>query len=222
VKQVADGVWQLQSFPPHAFNVYLAEDVVVDASHKRAGNGIFKQLEGHRVAAHVLTHAHPDHNGVSKQICERFGVPFWVGQGDAAAAERTELMLERQPQALLNRVIWRVATGPGRHVDRQLNEGDEVAGFQVLHVPGHSAGHLAFWRESDRALILGDVLNGMHLATGIRGLHEPPRRFTPDPARNRESARRLAALEPRITLFGHGPPLRDTGKLVDFVNALPR
>jgi hydroxyacylglutathione hydrolase len=221
VKQVADGVWQLQSLPPHAFNVYLAEDVVIDGSHKRAGNGIFKQLEGHRVGAHVLTHAHPDHNGVSKQICERFGVPFWVGEEDADAAERPELMLERQPQALINQIIWRAATGPGRHVDRQLTEGDEVAGFQVLHVPGHSAGHLAFWRESDRALILGDVLNGMHLATGIPGLHEPPRLFTPDPARNRESARRLAALEPRITLFGHGPPLRNTGKLVDFVNALP-
>jgi hydroxyacylglutathione hydrolase len=221
VKQVADGVWQLKSFPPHAFNVYLAGDVVIDASHKRAGGGIFKQLEGHRVAAHALTHVHPDHNGVSKQICERFGVPFWVGADDADAAERPELILERQPQALINRINWRLLTGPGHPVDRQLGEGDEVAGFKVLHVPGHSAGHLAFWRESDRSLILGDVLNGMNLKTGIRGLHEPPRLFTPDPARNRESARRLAALEPSVTLFGHGPPHRDTAKLVDFVNSLP-
>jgi hydroxyacylglutathione hydrolase len=221
MKQVAEGVWQLRSFPPHAFNVYLAEDVVIDASHKRAGRGIFKQLEGHRVAAHALTHVHPDHNGVSKQICERFGVPFLVGADDADAAERPALILDRQPQALINRINWRLLTGPGHPVDRQLNEGDEVAGFEVLHVPGHSAGHLAFWRESDRTLILGDVLNGMHLATGIPGLHEPPRLFTPDPARNRESARRLAALEPRVTMFGHGPPVRDTAKLVEFVNGLP-
>ena len=73
---------------PNAFNVYLAEDVVVDAAHKRAGKWIFKQLDGHRVRAHALTHAHPDHNGVSKEICGRFGVPFWVGAKDADAAER--------------------------------------------------------------------------------------------------------------------------------------
>jgi hydroxyacylglutathione hydrolase len=221
VQQVADGVWQLKSFPPHAFNVYLAEDVVIDAAHRRAGNGIFAQLEGHRLAAHALTHCHADHNGVSKQICERFGVPFWVGERDTDAAERPELILERQPRSRINDVIWRLLSGPGHPVDRRLKEGDEVAGFTILDVPGHSAGHVALWRDSDRTLILGDVLNGMHLATGIRGVHEPPRSFTPDPARNRDSARRLAALEPRLTLFGHGPPHRDTRKLVEFVNGLP-
>ncbi|HEY1358053.1 MAG TPA: MBL fold metallo-hydrolase [Thermoleophilaceae bacterium] len=221
MKQVADGVWLLRSFPPNAFNVYLMEDVVIDASHRRAGKTIFKQLEGHDVKAHALTHAHPDHNGVSKQICERFGVPFWVGEDDADAAERPELILERQPRARINTFNYKVLTGPGHPVDRQLGEGDEVAGFKVLHVPGHSAGHLAFWRESDGTLILGDVLNGMNLLTAIPGLHEPPRLFTPDPARNRESARRLAKLEPRLTLFGHGPPFRNTKKLVDFVAGLP-
>ena len=80
---------------------------------------------------------------------------------------------------------------------------------------------MAYWRESDRALVLGDVLNGMNLLTGIPGLHEPPRIFTPDPARNRESARKLAALEPALVCFGHGSPLRDTGKFVGFVNTLP-
>jgi len=221
VKQVADGVWQLRSFPPNAFNVYLMEDVVVDASHKRAGKGIFKQLEGHTVSAHALTHVHPDHNGVSKEICERFGVPFLVGAKDADAAERPELILERQPDVWLNRMNWKLLTGPGHPVDRQIGEGDEVGGFQVLDVPGHSPGHVAFWRESDRTLIMGDVLNGMNLLTAIPGLHEPPRTFTPDPARNRESARRLAELEPRLALFGHGPPFRDTKKLVDFVAGLP-
>jgi len=221
VKQVADDVWQLRSFPPNAFNVYLAHGVVIDASHRRAGGGVLKQLEGHEVTAHALTHAHPDHNGVSKQICERFGVPLWVGAADAEAAERPELIRERQPDAVINRIIWSQLTGPGHPVDKRLEEGDELGDFMVLHVPGHSAGHVAFWRESDRTLILGDVLNGMNLVTGIPGLREPPRVFTPDPARNRESARRLAALEPRLALFGHGPPCRNTAKLVEFVEGLP-
>ena len=44
--------------------------------------------------------------------------------------------------------------------------------------------------------------------------------FTPDPAQNRDSARRLAALEPKLVLFGHGPPLRDPAALSAFAATL--
>ncbi|HEU0316336.1 MAG TPA: MBL fold metallo-hydrolase, partial [Solirubrobacteraceae bacterium] len=84
-----------------------------------------------------------------------------------------------------------------------------------------SAGHVAYWRESDRVLIAGDVLNGMNLLTSRRGLHEPPTAFTPDPARNRASARRLGELEPSVVLFGHGPPWRDPIAFRRFCEALP-
>ena len=91
----------------------------------------------------------------------------------------------------------------------------------MIDVPGHSAGHVAFWRESDGVLVLGDVLTNMDQLTRIPGLHEPKPYLTPDPAENRRSARKLAALEPKLVLFGHGAPLRDTRKFVDFVDALP-
>lgn len=222
MKQVADGVWQLAGFPPHAINVFLVEDVLIDAGTRHAGRRILRQLRGRDVTAHALTHAHPDHQGSSKEVCETLGIPFWVGEHDADAAERPELIGERQPDHPVAQFFVKTMTGPGRRVDRRLVEGDEVAGFQVLHVPGHSAGHVAFWREPDRVLIAGDVLSSQDSLTGIRGMHEPRPYLSPDPERNRESARRLAALEPRLTLFGHGPPLRDTKKLVDFVNGLPR
>ena len=90
----------------------------------------------------------------------------------------------------------------------------------MLETPGHSDGHVAFWRESDRTLVLGDVFFNMHVVTTARGLREPPRIFTRDPRRNRESARRLAALEPELALFGHGPPLRDPAALKAFVAEL--
>jgi hydroxyacylglutathione hydrolase len=221
VKQVADGVWQLAGFPPHAINVFLAEDVLIDAATRHAGRRILRQLRGRDVTAHALTHAHPDHQGSSKEVCETLGIPFWVGEHDADAAERPELIGERQPDHPVAQFFVRTMTGPGRRVDRRLREGDEVAGFRVLHVPGHSAGHVAFWRESDRVLIAGDVLSSQDSLTGIRGMHEPRPYLSPDPERNRESARRLAGLEPALTLFGHGPPLRDTRKLVDFVAGLP-
>lgn len=221
MKQLVDGVWQLGGFPPQAINVYLLEDVLVDAASRYAGRRILRQLKGHRVSAHALTHAHPDHQGASRQVCETLGIPYWVGEADADAAEDPTLIGQRQPDHWLAQFFYRTMTGPGRPVDRRLREGDEVAGFRVLDVPGHSAGHVAYWRESDRVLVLGDVLSNMDTLTGIRGLHEPKTFFTPDPARNRESARRLAALEPALVCFGHGPPLRDTKKLVDFVAGLP-
>jgi hydroxyacylglutathione hydrolase len=88
-------------------------------------------------------------------------------------------------------------------------------------VPGHSAGHVAYWREFDGVLILGDVLNNMDVITAIPGLTVPKDYLTPDPAENRRSAKKLAALEPKLVLFGHGAPLRDTRKFVDYVNGLP-
>ena len=221
MRELAEGVFQLRGFPPDAINVYLVGDVLVDAATRRAGRRILRQLSGREVRAHALTHAHPDHQGASKQVCETLGIPFWCGERDADAAEDPSLIRERQPNHPIGRLFYRTMVGPGHPVDRQLKEGDEVAGFTVLDSPGHSAGHVAFWRESDRVLILGDVLNNMDTLTGIRGLREPKAFFTPDPARNRQSARRLAALRPALACFGHGPPLRDADQLERFVAGLP-
>jgi hydroxyacylglutathione hydrolase len=220
MRQLAEGVWQLAGFPPNAINVYLVDDVLIDAATRYGGRRIFRQLAGRQVRAHALTHAHPDHQGASREVCEKLGIPFWVGQRDADAAERPELIRERQPDNPVARFYWRTLHGPGHRVDRPLREGDEVAGFRVLDVPGHSAGHLAFWRDADRVLLLGDVLANMDVMTGVPGLCEPKPYLTPDPAQNRRSAKRLGPLEPRLVLFGHGAPFRDTAKFVGFVDGL--
>jgi glyoxylase-like metal-dependent hydrolase (beta-lactamase superfamily II) len=221
VKQLADGVWHLNTIPlPNAVNAYLLEDVLVDAGTRHAGRTILRQLDGHDVSTHALTHAHPDHQGASHEVCEALGIPFWVGERDADAAEDPELIRQRQPGNPMARFYIRIFMGPGHPVDRQLHEGDEVAGFEVIDVPGHSAGHIALWRESDGVLVLGDVLANIDLLTLIPGLHEPTRYLTPDPAENRRSARELAPLKPKLVLFGHGAPLRDTKKFASFVEAL--
>jgi glyoxylase-like metal-dependent hydrolase (beta-lactamase superfamily II) len=221
MKELAEGVYQLRGFPPDAINVYLVGDVLIDAATRQGEKRIMRQIAGRTVNAHALTHAHPDHQGASHAICERLDIPLWCGQGDVPAMETPGGVKNSQAPGWLNRLQERYWTGPPHPVARALKEGDEVAGFEVLEVPGHSAGHVAYWRESDRVLILGDVLNSMNVMTGIPGLHEPPAIFTPDPARNRDSARRLAALKPSLTCFGHGRPVRDAGKLADFVAGLP-
>ena len=221
MKRLAEGVWQLSGFPPNAINVYVIEDVLIDAATRHATRRILRQVEQRPIAAHALTHAHPDHQGASHEVCERLGVPFWVGDADAAAAENPDLIRERQPDHPIARFFVKVMTGPGHPVDRRLRGGDEVAGFAVLDVPGHSAGHVAYWRESDRVLIAGDVFNNVDVLTGIPGLRLPKDFLTPDPELNRRSAKRLGELEPRLVLFGHGAPLRETRRFVDFCAALP-
>ncbi len=221
MKQIAEDVWQLGGgFPPNAINVFLIGDVVIDAATRWSGRRILRELRGRTVRAHALTHAHPDHQGASHQLCETLGIPLWCGEGDVEPMQTRGLIRARQPRHPINTLFDRVMTGPPHHVERALREGDEVAGFSVLETPGHSAGHVAYWRERDRVLILGDVLNNMDVDTGIPGLREPKARFTPDPARNRESARRLARLNPELVCFGHGKPLRDPLALRQFVDGL--
>jgi hydroxyacylglutathione hydrolase len=220
MKQLAEDVYLLRGMPPNAINVYLVGDVLIDAATRQGEQRIVRQITGRTITAHALTHAHPDHQGSSHAICERLGIPLWCGRDDVAAMETPGGVKNSQAPGWLNRLQERWWTGPPHPVARPLQEGDEVAGFTVLEVPGHSPGHIAYWRESDRVLILGDVLNNMNVLVGTPGLHEPPAVFTPDPARNRESARRLAALEPALACFGHGPPLRDPRKLADFVARL--
>jgi glyoxylase-like metal-dependent hydrolase (beta-lactamase superfamily II) len=221
MRELAEGLWLLDGRPRNAINVYIAGDVLLDAATRQAERRIFRQIEDRRLSAHALTHAHPDHQGCSHLVCERLGIPLWCGRGDVRAMETAGGIANSQAPGWLNFMQQRFWTGPPHPVSRALDEGDEVAGFTVLESPGHSPGQVAYWRESDRVLILGDVLNNMNVRTGRSGLHEPPDVFTRDPPRNRASARRLAELRPRLTCFGHGPPLRDPGLLADFVASLP-
>ena len=222
MKELADGVWNVRCLPglPWAVNAYLAGDVLIDAGCRQSTGRILRQLEGHEVTAHALTHAHPDHQGASRDVCERMGIPFWCPEGDIPAAEDADVIRQRQPDKFMARFYWRIFHGPGHRVDRAIKGGDEIAGFKVIDAPGHSAGHVVFWREADRVLIIGDVLVNMDQYLGIPGLNEPKAALTPDPEENRRTAKKLGALEPDVVLFGHGGPLRNRRKFVEFVEGV--
>jgi glyoxylase-like metal-dependent hydrolase (beta-lactamase superfamily II) len=228
VRELAPGVWHVRSYKPGfglaatwLINAYVVDDVLIDAATRHSGKRILRDLEGHEISAHALTHAHPDHQGASHEVCEKLGIPFWVPQNDIDAAENPDLIKQRQPNHPIARFFLASFIGPGHKVDRALKEGDRVGSFKVIDAPGHSAGQVVFWRESDKVLIIGDVLANMDQLTGLPGLNEPKTYLTPDPAENRRSARKLAALEPELVLFGHGRPLRDPRKFVEFIQKLP-
>ncbi len=157
MQQIAPDLYLLDGFPKYAINIYLMGDVLVDAGIRTNKKRILRQLQGNNVTTHALTHVHSDHQGASKAVCETLDIPLWCGEKDAPAMESGD-MSTQVPDNLITRLQGRFWTGPAHPVVRLLREGDEVAGFVVLDVPGHSPGHIAFWRAEDRVLILGDVL----------------------------------------------------------------
>jgi glyoxylase-like metal-dependent hydrolase (beta-lactamase superfamily II) len=215
MRRVAEDVFQIPLTPRDGINAYLLGDVVVDAGAKVNAKRLIRALHGHAIGAHALTHGHPDHAGGTRRLVEAYDVPVWVGERDRDTVQAGR---PPAPETWAQPAVARLGGFEAVGVARSLREGDDLGhGFIVLETPGHSDGHVAFWRERDRTLVLGDVLLNMHVLTTAPGLHEPPRIFTRDPRRNRESARRLAALEPELALFGHGPPLRDPAALTAFV-----
>jgi hydroxyacylglutathione hydrolase len=220
MKRLADGLYLLHGLLPFAINIYLMGDVIVDAGTRHAARRILRQVRGRPITALTLTHAHPDHQGSCHQVCEALGIPLWCSDGDAEAVEDPGVMLQRLPRNWLTRMIGPLWAGPPHPVARRLRDGDEVGGFTVIETPGHCAGHVSYWRAADRVLVLGDVLANFSPPAGLGGLCEPPLLFSTDPAENRRSARRVAALEPALVCFGHGPPLDNTSRFVEYIGRL--
>jgi len=219
LKYLAPGVWRLKEFPRPLINVYLAEDVLIDAGRRWDKVRIFAELEGREISEVALTHVHPDHQGCAKVVCEARGVPLACHADDVDAMEgRRPVAASSKPTAQLFGKLW---TGPLRKVDRVLQEGDEVAGFRVVHAPGHAPGEVIFFRDSDRVAICGDVIRNITYIALRTRLAEPPEDLTPDPAENRRSIRKLAELNPSLILPGHGPAVTDIGAFERFVSTLP-
>jgi hydroxyacylglutathione hydrolase len=212
MRELAPDVWQLGGWPPNNINVYVIGDVLIDAGLGFHKGRILRQISGHTITANALTHAHFDHYGSSHAICERLGIPLWCGANDVEAVEKGKMVA---PNGSM------VPAAKAHPVARGLREGDEVAGFRVLDTPGHSPGHVSYWRESDRVLVCGDVMWGYNPFLLAGNIMEPFAFINPDSSLNRESARRLASLEPALVCFGHGKPCRDTKRFISAVERLP-
>lgn len=221
MKNIAKDVYQIPLFPRNAINCYIIEDVLIDAGIRSSANIILKALKDKTITKHALTHAHADHQGSSKVICETLNIPLLCSKPEKNAAENGNVIFEYpNPNHFIPKFQKQFWAGKGHHVYETLKEGDKIGGFTVIETPGHSSGHLSFFRENDGVLIVGDVMTNMNLLTTKVGLHEPPQLFTSNKETNRKSALKLAALKPKILCFGHGPILKNNGELESFVRKL--
>ncbi len=214
--ELAPGLGLARGGPGRILNVYLLGDIVIDSGLWWSRRRLKRQLAGRPIAAHVLTHAHFDHAGSSAWLCRTFDIPLWCGAGDADAISSGRVDSHGSP--LFNRLQRTLLPVAAHPVTRTLHEGDAIGGFEVLEVPGHSPGALAFWRERDRVLVCGDVLANFGTHPARVRLVQPPAALSSDAAENRRSARRLAELRPRLACFGHGFAVTDPGRFAAAVD----
>ena len=216
-EKVTDGVWRHAGDLRHGMNIYLieADDGVIafDAGTRSMTRGLLAaadQLGGLRQI--VLGHAHPDHRGAAPEA----GVPVLCHVDEVADAEgdggRRYFDLDRNPVWYTRRLFpWLLNHWDGGPVTiaDTLVEGDRIGEFEVVHLPGHSPGQIALWRERDRVALVSDVVYLID-SMRLRPVDEPR---VPHPVVNCDhaaairSVRRLAALEPRTLCPGHNVPL---------------
>jgi glyoxylase-like metal-dependent hydrolase (beta-lactamase superfamily II)/predicted ester cyclase len=212
---VADRVWVVQGQPGRC-NVYLIEDddgvTLFDAGARtmtRAVASAGARLGGIRRI--VLGHGHTDHRGTAPAL----GVPVLCHPDEVQDAEGSggfrywpaDLVGLPTPQRQIHRLLHRYAWDGGPvKISDTVNEGDEVAGFRVVHLPGHAPGQIALWRESDRLALSTDVFYTLDMWGRSCAPRLPEALYNFDTEQARESIRKLAALDPAAAWPGHAKP----------------
>jgi hydroxyacylglutathione hydrolase len=224
LERVADGVWLLRGDFRGAMNVYFIEDgdgvVQFDAGTKGMRKKVAQEARGlGGLKKVVLGHAHADHRGTAPYL----DVPVFChpdevadAEGDKAVSPYFDLsLLEVAPVRWIYPTLLKHWDGGPVKIDGTVSEGDEVAGFKVLHFPGHAPGLIGLWRESDRVALVSDVV---YLVDSARLKPLPPGEASvPHPAfawnhqEAKRSLRRLAELEPLVVGTGHDRPMRGDG-----------
>lgn len=158
----------------------------------------------------LITHQHIDHAGGLARLAEWTNARIRVHPADAAEIEAGAKARPGIGRDAFTRLVGRAArlrrVGPAP-VHVYLVDGDHLGGgIEVVHTPGHTAGHCAFlWEAHGGVLFCGDAF------ANWRGrLGHPP--VAEDWGEAHASIRRLAELDYAVVAFGHGPVLREAAR----------
>jgi len=98
------------------------------------------------------THCHFDHIMGVEFLRNEYHIPFAAHPDDAFWIEK----------ATDQGHMFGFEVKPVRPIDSFLNENEQVkfgnSVFEIIHIPGHSPGHVVFYNKESKVLIAGDVL----------------------------------------------------------------
>ncbi len=215
---IADGVWIVRGgFPARIMNVFLLEEdgggvTVFDAGISAMTDAVAAagaRLGG--IKRVVLGHADADHRGAAPGL----GVPVYCHPEEHAAAQSPDPLrtyfdlskLNSVSRILLGRLLpaW---DGGAVEIAGTVAEGDTVAGFSVIELPGHAPGLIGLYRESDGLALVSDCFYTVDPQTGRKGPARVPHpAFDLDVEQARASIRKLAGLGPSAAWAGHANPV---------------
>jgi glyoxylase-like metal-dependent hydrolase (beta-lactamase superfamily II) len=253
-REIAPGVFCLRIPGRTQTNVYFVRSgshwALIDAGW--AGDGARIAAAAASVSgpdgppgAILLTHAHPDHDGSARELARAWGASVYVHPAELAIARGDFEAMIAYAGPLDGWLILPLMRAMGRRRREALlarsSLGDALRGLDPagtipslpdwlwIHTPGHTPGHVSFFRPTDRVLLSGDALVTVRVNApagilfGSPGMSGPPRYTTWSWPRAVESILHLADLEPNVLGAGHGIPAvgSDTSKAVaDFARRL--
>ena len=213
-KRVIDGVYVV---PMGMANAFLIESdaglILIDAGFPAKEAAVFAAIHelgrsSDQLNHLIFTHGHPDHIGSAAAIVRETGAKTYMHPLDVPIAESGGPFRPMRPApGLLGQVLCRLFFNPKERmepvaIDQPLTPGEILpiaGGFDVIHTPGHCAGHVALLWRPGRMLFAGDV------CTNLIGLGDPVGFESLD--EGRASQRKLASLSFDAAGFGHGKPI---------------
>ncbi len=229
-------------------NVYFVGDpksreqgwVLIDAGMPFSAHRIIRAAEerfgkGNPPCAIILTHGHFDHVGALRDLVKYWDVPVYAHEMELPYLTGRSAYPPPDPTVgggLMARSARLYPKGPinlGSRVRALPDDGSVqfMEGWRWVFTPGHSPGHVSFFRDSDKTLIAGDAFvttkqeSLLSVISQRKEIHGPPMYYTPDWPAARASVRRLAALGPHHAGTGHGLPMSNP-RLMHELNALAR
>lgn len=221
----------LYSYTTQIVNVcFIGEEgdefVLVDAGMPKSAQSIISEIENRfgsnaRPKAILLTHAHFDHVGALLELLRHWDVPVYAHKAELPYLQG-EKDYERPDQTVEGGMVVKMSPlfptesiNISSHVSPLRDDGSipELPEWEWIHTPGHTEGHVSFFRKRDRALIVGDAFittkqeNLFDVITQKLEISGPPRYLTTDWKAAKKSVEYLASLHPEVAITGHGKPV---------------